>query len=353
MIFPCGHDFSFYVSIKTSPLDKGPEQALHLPYELLNAPGKGLPFHTARPIKKVRTSLAQFLRPTDDEKVALRAPESKGTVAQERCVRARRLEMFYAGIDRADHKHDVLMLDEAGRKLGAIRVPHMAEGHDKLDAWFLSTLGEQDKEQMARIIEITHGLLIAFLLEHGWPVYPVNPCTVDRKRSASGAKTDPIDAYLLAKTGRSDFADLHRLTPESEKGAELKTLTRDQDSLIQMQTRLVNQLTAWCVNYYPVALQVFSKLHQKSRLHFLHTYPTPQQAMGASREQIAHTLKQAGHTKADIAAAKIFESLHQPHLYASALTTRTKSRLMLALVAQLLPLVEQIADYDEETSRLF
>ncbi len=89
-----------------------------------------------------------------------------------------------------------------------------------------------------------HGLLIAHLLEDGWPVYPVNPRTVDRRRSASGAKTDTIDAYLLAKTGRADLADLHRLTPDSEKVAELKLLTRDQDALIQTQTRLVNQLTA-------------------------------------------------------------------------------------------------------------
>ena len=34
----------------------------------------------------------------------------------------------------------------------------------------------------------------------------------------------------LPKTGRADLADLHRLTPDSEKIAELKLLTRDQDS---------------------------------------------------------------------------------------------------------------------------
>ena len=47
------------------------------------------------------------------------------------------------------------------------------------------------------------------------------------------------------------------------------------------------------------------------------------------------------------------DPLHQPHLYASAVTTRTKSRLMVALLAQQLPLLEQIAAYDEEIERLF
>ena len=113
--------------------------------------------------------------------------------------------MFYAGIDWADQKHEGLVLDEAGRKLGSIRVPHTPEGLDKLDAWLSSALNGQDKEQMACIIETNHGLLLAFLLEQGWPVYPVNPRTVDRKRSASGSKTDALDAYWASEDWASRF----------------------------------------------------------------------------------------------------------------------------------------------------
>jgi transposase len=198
--------------------------------------------------------------------------------------------MFYAGIDWADQKHGAWVLDEAGRQLGSIRVAHTQEGLAKLDAFLEQMLSGSRKEQMACVLETTHGLLIAFLLEHGWPVYPVNPRTVDRRRSPSGAKTDSIDAYLLAKTGRADFADLRRLTPDSEKVAELKALTRDQDGLIQMQTRLVNQLTACLKEYYPLALSLFTKLQQKSALLFLQTYPNPQAAQAASLEQIMHIL---------------------------------------------------------------
>ena len=152
--------------------------------------------------------------------------------------------MWYAGIDWANDHHDALVIDETGRQVGTLRVDHNPQGMSKLNTFLEQIIGSESKEQMACIIETTHGLLIAHLLEAGWPVYPVNPRTVDRRRSASGAKTDTIDAYLLAKTGRADLADLHRLTPDSEKIAELKLLTRDQDALIRMQTRLVNQLTA-------------------------------------------------------------------------------------------------------------
>jgi transposase len=261
--------------------------------------------------------------------------------------------MWYAGIDWANDHHDALVIDEKGRQVGSLRVDHTPQGMSKLNTFLEQIIGTAPKEQMACIIETTHGLLIAHLLEAGWPVYPVNPRTVDRKRSAKVPKTDTIDAYLLAKTGRADFADLHRLTPDSEQVAELKLLTRDQSALIQMQTRLVNQLTACLKAYYPVALELFTKLQQKSTLLFLQTYPTPQAAMSASVEQITATLKQARHPQAKHVAKPIAERLKQPHLVANAVTTRTKSRLMLVLVSQLVPLLEQIAQYDKEINALF
>jgi transposase len=261
--------------------------------------------------------------------------------------------MWYAGIDWADTHHDALVIDEKGHQVGSLRIAHTPAGMNQLNAFLERILGAASKEEMVCIIETSHGLLIAHLLEAGWPVYPVNPRTVDRKRGASGAKTDQIDAYLLAKTGRADLADLHRLRPDSAKVTELKELTRDQQALIQMQTRLINQLTACLKAYYPVALELFSKLQQHSTLMFLQTYPTPAAAMAASAEQICQVLKGAGHPQALQVAPKIVERLHQPHLQADAVLTRTKARLMLVLVSQLLPLLAQIAQYDKEIHTLF
>jgi transposase len=149
------------------------------------------------------------------------------------------------------------------------------------------------------------------------------------------------------------LADLRPLQPDSPVIQELKALTRDQEQLIQMQTRLVNQLTACLKAYYPVALSLFTKLQQRSALRFLQAYPTPQAAMAASVEDLTRVLKQAGYPKADQGAAKLVTTLHQPQLTADPITTRTKMRLMLALVSQLAPLVEQISAYDREIERLF
>jgi transposase len=96
-----------------------------------------------------------------------------------------------------------------------------------------------------------------------------NPTRNKRRAKAAGTKTDAIDAYLLARTGRSDLADLRPLQPDSPLVQELKALSRDLEALIHSQTRLVNQLTACLKEYYPVALELFWKLHQPATLAFL------------------------------------------------------------------------------------
>jgi hypothetical protein len=153
--------------------------------------------------------------------------------------------------------------------------------------------------------------------------------------------------------GRFDFEELRRLEPDSTLVQELKALTRDQDALIQTQTRLVNQLTACLKEYYPAALNLFGKLQQHSTLVFLHTYATPQAAQAASLEEIIATLRTGKHTNPKGKAPKIVEELHHPQLRASEVIVRAKSRLMLSLVKQLLIVIEEIANYDEEISTLF
>jgi transposase len=269
--------------------------------------------------------------------------------------------MWYAGIDWADTHHDVVILNADGQRVAATQVAHSAEGIEQLRMLLLATIQrsaaspEPDPEQMACIIETTHGLLITALLESGFPVYPVNPKTVDRLRGPSGAKTDQIDATLLARAGRNDLARLRRLAPDSALVQELKTLTRDQESLVRLQTRLINQLTACLKAYYPAALQLFSRLQQPLTLTFLLRYPTMAAAQAAASEELCAFLRSVVPTYRGPARAaeRIWQQIQRPHLVADPITERVKARLACALVQQLLPLIEQIAAYDKEIERLF
>ncbi|MDP2857329.1 MAG: IS110 family transposase [Bacillota bacterium] len=259
-------------------------------------------------------------------------------------------ETIFAGVDWADDHHDCVVLDSNARLLDQFRVRHTASGLVEMTDRLKSTAGGG---QVGCILEVRHGILVNTLLEAGFDVYPVNPKTVNRHRVASGAKTDAIDAFILARHGLHEIDRLRRLEPDSAVVKELKILTRDQASLIQEQTRLVNQLTACLKEYYPVALQFFGSLAAPIALAFLKAFPTPEQVKAADQQQLSEFLRVLRHPHAALAAQKIFQLAQQPQLTADPITTRAKARMMLAKVSQLAPLLETISSYDKEQERLF
>ncbi|RJX18183.1 MAG: IS110 family transposase [Ammonifex sp.] len=259
--------------------------------------------------------------------------------------------MIFVGIDWADEEHEITVTDDNANELTRFRVPHNHEGLETLKNRLLRL--SDDPEQVLCFLETNQGLLVHFLLEVGFPVYPVNPKVVDNRRKPSGAKSDAIDSRLLANIGRADFKTLKRLNPDSKHIQELKTLCRDQDTLIEDSTRLKNRLIACLKEYYPVALTLFSDISFPISLSFLKTYPTLEDARSASVPELAAFLKAHRHPQANLTARSIYEKLHLPQLKANSAITRAKSRLLLATIAQLEPILAQIKAYDKEITRLF
>jgi transposase len=133
---------------------------------------------------------------------------------------------------------------------------------------------------------------------------------------------------------------------------ELKALTHDQDQLIHMQTRLVNQLSACLKAAFPAGLTLFSKLQQRATLLFLQRYPSLQAAQAASVEELTAFLRTMPYFPVAV-AQRLFVRLHTAQLTVPPTTARAKARLLQALVSQLLTLLEHIAAYDAEITRLF
>jgi transposase len=61
---------------------------------------------------------------------------------------------------------------------------------------------------------------------------------------ASGAKSDPADAYVLADVLRTDGHRLAALTPDSEPTKIGRALSRTRKDLVEARVALVNQLTS-------------------------------------------------------------------------------------------------------------
>lgn len=112
----------------------------------------------------------------------------------------------------------------------------MAEGLDGV-AKFHELVADHAADPGEVVIgtETDRGLFVAALVAAGYQVYAVNPKSVDRYRDrqrSSGAKSDQLDARVLADLVRTD-RHLHRpVAADSAEAEALKVLTRTHKDLI-------------------------------------------------------------------------------------------------------------------------
>lgn len=258
------------------------------------------------------------------------------------------------GVDWADQKHDVSVRDEHGDVLDAFTISHAQDGFEQLRDRVRAAAGTVHAEILCAI-ETNQGLLVNFMLEQGWVVYPINPKSVDRYRDrlkTARVKSDQLDAWLLADILRTD-RHLHRpLKPDSELVRELRELTRGREDLVQEKVRLVNQLKVCLKAYWPESIALFPDLDTPWVLAFLTEYPTLESAQKASVGVLQTFLKAQRHPKSRPVAETLHAALGAPHMPAPEFLVRTRSRQASHLVRQLQTLVKDLKAYEKEIERL-
>jgi transposase len=123
------------------------------------------------------------------------------------------------------------------------------------------------------------GAAVEQLLAAGMIVYPLNPKSAqayrDRK-APSGVKDDHLDAWSFADACRVDGQGWKPLRAEDPLIKELRLLCRDEVTLIEQRTALINQLRHALAEYYPTALEAFEDWGSVSAWRFVQRLPTPQ-----------------------------------------------------------------------------
>jgi transposase len=261
------------------------------------------------------------------------------------------MELF-VGIDWAQDSHEICTLDTEATVKASFQVEHNYEGL-KLLCDKLRELAQGDLTKIGCALETNRGLLVNTLLAEGFNVYPINPREVDNRRKTSGAKTDRIDAKILAKILRSDYQDLKKLEPDSETITELRQLTRDQNGLIQTHTAVILQLHDCLREYFPGLLAIFPDSGSETPLLFLKSFPTLQDALRPDISQLAAFFKENHIPRPNETASRVYIELHKPQLQARPAIIRAKSRLAIGLIEQIQVLNKLIKDYDREIDRVF
>ncbi len=155
----------------------------------------------------------------------------------------------------------------------------------------------------------------------GYRVFAINPKAVDRYRdryAVSGAKSDRVDAVVLANLLRTD-RDRHRPLPDDTHEVEaIAVLARAHQDAIWTGRRDANRLRSLLREFFPAAVTAFPNLTTRSALTILAAAPTPAAARALTAEQIRQLLRDAG--RVGVRASEVerlhrtfaVEQLHQP-----------------------------------------
>jgi transposase len=205
------------------------------------------------------------------------------------------------GIDWAVDHHDVAVVDGDGVVVACERVSNDLAGFQRL-VEVLGEHGERADTLVPVAIETSNGLFVAALVASGRAVYAINPLAVSRYRDryrSSRAKSDAVDAVVLANILRTD-AHAHRPLPaDSELVRSLRVLTRAQQDAIWDRVTATNRVRAVLRAFFPAAIAAFER-GGKHRLDsaacrvILAAAPTPTKAARLSMLQLRSLLRRAG-----------------------------------------------------------
>jgi transposase len=244
-----------------------------------------------------------------------------------------------AGVDWAKDTHDVVVEDREGERLWAATVTHNEAGLTRL----CEALVTLDVERVA--VERPDGLLVERLLDAGLTLIPMHPNQVAAARPRfrpAGGKSDRFDAFVLCELARTDSHRFRELVPDSDQTKALRALTRGREVLVEQRVALCNQLRAELERFWPAAATIFADLDSPISLAFLERYPAPVDARGLGEKRLGQFLARH-HYCGRRTASQLLERLRTaPSGRAGELETDARRGIVLALVAALGPIVEQI-----------
>lgn len=257
----------------------------------------------------------------------------------------------FGGFDWAMEEHQFAVVDQSGTLLLNLRFKNDASG------W--AELREKIKAypRLAVAIETSCGPAVERLLELGVILYPINPKAAERfrdRKSPSGSKSDPLDAFCFADALRTDGHGWRQLRPLDPLTAELRILCRDEISLIEQRTAMILQLKAALHEYYPTALAAFDDWTHAPAWDFVLAFATPDALLKAGKrkwEKFLHVHK----LYRPETSSKRLELFAKANEFAgpTQAVTKAKSLLAITLAKQLRTLQAQLDEYRDRINELF
>jgi len=263
------------------------------------------------------------------------------------------LPAAFAGVDWATEKHDVCLLDQAGRVLGERAFTADAVGLAAMAAW-LAKEAEAPPERIAVAIEVPHGPVVETLLERGFLVHSINPKQLDRFRdrfSVAGAKDDRRDARALADSLRTDGRAYRRVVPDDPAIVEVREWSRMASDLEREDNMLCNRMRQQLLRYFPQVLELADDIGELWLLALLEAIPTPDEARRRRAGTVLNILR--AHRIRRWTAEEVLEILRKPPVTAGAGTVEAATAHIRQLTKRIRLVRSQIAECHEKIDEIF
>lgn len=253
------------------------------------------------------------------------------------------------GIDWADQKHDICLIDLACGEREASLLPHAPKA---IDEWAANLRVRFAGRPVAVCLEQSRGPLIYALLKYDFLVlYPINPATLARYREAftpSRRKDDVTDAAYLAELLLHHGEHLRVWRPDDEQTRTLRYLVEHRRRLVDDRTRISNRLTALLKCYYPQVLEWFPDIRTDLVCDFLRRWPS----LDGLRRVRGETLLKFFHEHNSVRRETIkkrMEALKQSQPLTTDRAVINSSVIMVkALVSQLKTTLAAVKEFDSE-----
>src|SRR5918998_1109705 len=244
------------------------------------------------------------------------------------------MRRWFAGVDWGSEKHQVCLLDDAGKAVGERAFPHGGAGLAALCDWLVSMAG--DAGAVAVAIEVPHGPVVDALLDRGFAVHAINPKRLDRLRdrfSVAGAKDDRRDARVAAAGLHTDRHLFRPVAVSDPAVIALREWSRLVEELQQERVRLANRVRQQLWRYYPQLLELADDVAAEWVLALWSMAPTPAKAARLREATIAKLLRQ--HRIRRVDAETALGILRQPAIKVAAGVTEAAVLHLRSLVARL------------------
>lgn len=257
------------------------------------------------------------------------------------------------GIDWADQKHDICLIDPQTLRREASQLRHSSK---TIDEWAHALRARFGGQQIAVCLEQSRGPLIYALMKYDFlTLYPVNPSTLSRYREAfspSRHKDDATGAAYLAELLLSHRDHLRAWQPDSEQTRTLRYLVEHRRRLVDDRTRISNRMTSLLKCYFPQVLEWFPDIRTTLVCDFLWRWPALESLRKVRRATLAKFFRSHHSVRTETIEKRVAAIKQAVPLVTDGAVIASSVLMTRALASQMKATLAASAEFDSEIAAL-